>query len=117
MAKSSSGKSKTAVKNGANARKNGSFKISSEPVVHGKTEGDVHKYEVTRGEAPTPAFEDLGELPQTYGADHLYLIARDPHWLFTYWDVNWSAYSAAKMRGGEFRVYLKVATAKGKDES
>ena len=30
----------------------------------------------------------------------LYLVARDPHWLFSYWDVDWSRFTGAIMRGG-----------------
>jgi hypothetical protein len=33
-------------------------------------------------------FEDLGTLPAGYG--DMFLIARDPHWLFTYWDFDYS---------------------------
>jgi len=31
-------------------------------------------------------FEDLGTLPVGYG--EMFLIARDPHWLFAYWDFD-----------------------------
>lgn len=37
----------------------------------------------------TPAFEDLGSLPTTYNSQSLFLIARDPDWLFCYWDIDW----------------------------
>jgi hypothetical protein len=99
-------------------KKNGAFQISREPL------GDqpppdpaAHKYETTTGDRPpassasTPAFEDLGELPQSYGADTLFLIARDPHWLFAYWDVNWTAYQP---KNGTF--YLKLFKAGGAEE-
>jgi hypothetical protein len=35
-----------------------------------------------------PAFDDLGELPHGYGEDVIFLIAQEPHWLFTYWDID-----------------------------
>ncbi len=35
-------------------------------------------------------FEDLGALPAGYG--DMFLIARDPHWLFTYWDFDYSKF-------------------------
>ncbi len=91
------------------------FHISKEPVVHGRPEENVHKYEVgyeaESGESPAgaselPAFEDLGQLPASYGSQSLFLVARDPHWLFCYWDVDWSAYPPSRMRDG--RVLLKV---------
>src|ERR1700730_12718290 len=35
-------------------------------------------------------FEDLGPLPTGYG--EMFLIARDPHWLFTYWDFDYAKF-------------------------
>jgi len=34
--------------------------------------------------------EQLGELPSGYG--DMYVVARDPHWLFTYWDFDYSKF-------------------------
>ena len=31
---------------------------------------------------------DLGNLPRSYGEEVLFLVAQDPHWLFTYWDID-----------------------------
>jgi len=83
------------------------FTISSEPLV-GSDEvtsaasGPGSTGGISLAESfQTPAFEDLGPLPDTYHEDVLYLVARDPHWLFAYWDVNWTAVSAAK-------YYLKI---------
>ncbi len=42
-------------------------------------------------EEPPPAreaFDNLGELPHGYGEDTIFLIAQEPHWLFTYWDID-----------------------------
>jgi hypothetical protein len=39
-------------------------------------------------------FEDLGPLPTGYG--EMFLIARDPHWLFTYWDFDYSRFPASR---------------------
>jgi len=96
-------------------KKNGAFQISKEPL------GDqplpdptAHKYEPAREHmpaAPEPAFEDLGELPQSYGANTLFLIARDPHWLFAYWDIDWSPFTPAD---GKF--HLKLFTEDGAEE-
>ncbi|SRR5579862_17747 len=87
------------------------FQVSKEPVVRAKTEGDVHKYEAGPEiqHAPTPHYEDLGDLPLSYGEKTLYLIARDPHWLFCYWDVDWTQYPASLTRGGERKFSLKVS--------
>jgi hypothetical protein len=100
-------------------KKNGAFQISQEPL------GDpplpdpaAHKYETTREEIPepppiTPAFENLGELPQSYGDDTLFLIARDPHWLFSYWDIHWAPWQAKALDG---KFYLKLFTSGGSVE-
>jgi hypothetical protein len=97
-------------------KKNGTFQLSQEPL------GDpplpdpaAHKYEPAREEIPAapsaPAYEDLGELPQSYGSNTLFLIARDPHWLFAYWDVDWTPFPA---KDGKF--YLKLCKAGGAEE-
>jgi hypothetical protein len=39
-------------------------------------------------------FEDLGPLPTGYG--EMFLIARDPHWLFTYWDFDYSKFPTTR---------------------
>jgi hypothetical protein len=101
-------------------KKNGAFQISKEPL------GDqplpdptAHKFEPAREHLPTPAaaatpaYEDLGELPQTYGATTLFLIARDPHWLFAYWDIDWSTWFS---RAADGKFFLKLFNADGAEE-
>ena len=46
------------------------------------------------------------ELPHSYGVDTIFLIAQDPHWLFTYWDI-----AIAKHPGGP--TFLRCCTADG----
>src|SRR5438477_12497042 len=103
MAKTKTGK--TSTKRSAKSTPQGAFHVSSEPVVHGKTEGDVHKFDLTQGPAHEPAFESLGELPQSYGENTLFLIARDPHWLFSYWDIDWSGVPASATKDGERKIF------------
>jgi len=93
-----------------------SFNITSEPVVHGSLEGDVHKYEATTEVHEIGTQSELGELPTSYGEDTLFLVARDPSWLFCYWDVNWSRFQAADMKDSQYRIYLKTVKA-GTEES
>ncbi len=63
----------------------------------------------------SPCTEQLGELPRTYGEKTLYLIARDPHWLFTYWDFDWSEFPGSLMLNGESKFFLNVRC--GADET
>jgi hypothetical protein len=88
--------------------------VTAEPVVSAATGDDVHKYEAAV-EQPAGAVEPLGELPRSYGEDFLFLVARDPRWLFTYWDVDWSAHAHSKMRDG--KLFLKVTCADGGEVS
>ena len=32
--------------------------------------------------------DDLGSLPHSYGTNSIFLVAQEPHWLFTYWDID-----------------------------
>lgn len=33
-------------------------------------------------------FDNLGDLPHGYGLDTIFLVAQEPKWLFTYWDID-----------------------------
>ena len=98
-----------------NSGKKPAFQITKEPVVHGKPDENVHKYEATLGEpseseSEVPAFEDLGSLPSSYGSKSLFLVARDPQWLFCYWDIDWSEYPPSRLRDGKVLLKLHNAT-------
>lgn len=45
---------------------------------------------------PLPPMADLGELPRTYGTDAIFLVAQEPHWLFTYWDIDIALHPGGK---------------------
>ena len=38
--------------------------------------------------APDDLLSDLGCLPRSYGEEVMFLVAQDPHWLYTYWDID-----------------------------
>jgi len=100
-------------------KRNGAFQISPDPVIAGVEEVEAYKFDIGAkaqgGSAGTPAYEDLGDLPASYFEDTLFLVARDPRWLFSYWDFNWSKYPAGAFRGGVKQFYLKITTAAGAD--
>lgn len=92
------------------------FRIASDPVATPAADsqadnGVAHKYDVGAKEpepqqsAQAEAVEDLGELPSGYGLNRIYLVAKDPQWLFTYWDVDWAAH-ASLIRNGQ--VFLRL---------
>ena len=80
-------------KNGGETKKKSGFKLRETPVAHGQAEVPT----------PTPPSEtapvdidQLGELPQSYGSDTIFLVAQEPHWLFTYWDIDISRHPGGK---------------------
>lgn len=59
-----------------------SFVLSSQPVV------PLEQRLASPGSSTD--YENLGELPRSYGGAFLFAIARDPHTLFAYWDIDWA---------------------------
>ena len=55
-----------------------------------------------------PAYEFLGYLPESYGTKKLFLVARDPHILFAYWDLNKVQYQEAARAAHDGKVFLEV---------
>jgi hypothetical protein len=71
----------------------------------------AHKFEVTpKPPPPRQVFveEHLGELPEAYGSGRLFITARDPHWLFAYWDLNWQQMADYRGRSSDDRLLLRV---------
>jgi len=54
----------------------------------------------------TDLLDNLGTLPRSYGEELIFLVAQDPHWLFTYWDIDISRHP-----GGP--CFLRVEEASG----
>lgn len=50
------------------------------------------------------------DLPRSYGGETLFLVAQEPHWLFTYWDIDIS-----KHPGGA--TFLRVLRGDGRTET
>jgi hypothetical protein len=83
------------------------FRISTEPVVengHGE------------GAATAGAESDNAVLPTSYGTQALYLMARDPHSLFAYWDVDWREAFRDRMPRDR-KVHLRVMRSDGAEET
>jgi len=85
------------------ARTNGETAVS--------TELSTHKFDVTPGSPPPrQVFQDehLGELPDAYGTGRLFLTARDPHWLYAYWDLSWQQMADYRGQASDSRLLLRV---------
>ncbi len=62
--------------------------------------------------ARASAFASPAQLPETYGTGRLLLVARDPHHLYTHWDVSTNQLQAAGGTGQQhlaLRMHLTVA--------
>ncbi len=71
----------------------------------------AHKFDV----APKPVArkqvfieENLGDLPEAYGTGRLFLVSRDPHWLYAYWDLSWKQMADARSQAVDGRLVLRV---------
>lgn len=62
------------------------------------------------------AASEFDELPRVYGPPLLFAIPRDPHTIFTYWNVDWSDIFS-KGEPLDRQVYLRVRKGDGTDES
>ena len=75
-------------------------------------EHSAHKFDVTPAKTPPPKQvfheEHLGELPDSYGTGRLFLVARDPHWLFAYWDLSWQQMADYRGQASDGRLLLRV---------
>lgn len=51
--------------------------------------GPGQRYALGPSVPPTASWAETGgELPESYGTAKLWLTARDPHWLYAYWDLS-----------------------------
>jgi hypothetical protein len=76
-----------------------------------KAELSAHKFDVApTAKAPKQVFieENLGHLPESYGTGRLFLTARDPQWLFAYWDLTWQQLADYRGKSSDSRVVLRV---------
>jgi hypothetical protein len=79
-------------------------------VVHGTGQAEAMKFSIAE-KPQTQTFvreEYLGELPDGYGSDRLFLIGRDPNWIFLYWDLSPSKAGEIRSRSEDGRMRLQV---------
>lgn len=62
---------------------------------------------------PAPEFEDLGELPESYGTNRVYLVARDPYWFYAYWDISRERLAEAREAARDGQIFLQVCETNG----
>ncbi|HVF73213.1 MAG TPA: DUF4912 domain-containing protein [Chthoniobacterales bacterium] len=82
------------------------FVLSNDPVV----------LEQERHSDSLSDYENLGELPHSYGDAFLFAIARDPHSIYAYWDTDWAPLFG-DMPPADQKVCLRVLWHEGIEES
>jgi hypothetical protein len=75
-------------------------RVTPDPVQAGETQGEKSKRQAPVEPSDKLKYEDLGPLPTGYG--EMFLIARDPHWLFAYWDFDYSKFPTPR------KLFLEV---------
>ncbi len=82
-------------KNGGGAKKKSGVKLREKPATQSASETPEPPSPSSEA-TPSLDIDQLGELPQSYGSDTIFLIAQEPHWLFTYWDIDISRHPGGK---------------------
>src|ERR1700736_3424046 len=72
------------------SKKKSGLRMTPDTTQSEKSPGQGSKSKAPVEPAEKLKFEDLGPLPTGYG--EMFLIARDPHWLFTYWDFDYAKF-------------------------
>ncbi len=72
----------------------------------------AHKFVLAPVKTPPPKQifheEHLGELPDSYGTGRLFIVARDPRWLFAYWDLSWQQMADYRGQASDGRLLLRL---------
>jgi len=94
------------------ARKSKATKSDEKPVSSADAAAvAAHKFDVSpKVKAPKRRFADesLGELPESYGTGKVFLVARDPNWLYAYWDLTGQQMADARKRASDGRLLLRL---------
>jgi hypothetical protein len=85
------------------------FVLSNRPIV------PLESREQSAHGAPRD-YENLGELPRSYGRSVLFGIARDPHMLFAYWEIDWQS-ALGNKPPADRKVHLRVISDDGSEET
>ena len=78
---------------------------------HSSQEHSAHKFDISPAQSPPRQVfheEHLGELPDAYGTGRFFLTARDPHWLYVYWDLSWQQMADFRGQAADGRLLLRI---------
>jgi hypothetical protein len=85
------------------------FRVGAEPDESGQNRS---RFEANEPSVEKRRIDELGELPSGYG--QMFIVARDPHWLFTYWDYDYAAFPEKRQlllqvfRGQELETTIEI---------
>lgn len=81
----------------------------SEKPIHGTGEVEVSKYDM--GDMSNRRFveEALGTLPDSYDIDTIYVVPRDPEWIFCYWDISRDTLRHYLTQSVDNKLYIKIS--------
>ncbi|MFZ5802913.1 MAG: DUF4912 domain-containing protein [Candidatus Omnitrophota bacterium] len=69
-----------------------------------------HEFAVSPAQQIWP--EQSQDLPSNYGDNHIYLLVRDPHWIYAYWEIqhdrHWQALQQLGGNWDEVKTLLRV---------
>ncbi len=76
--------------------------------VHGTGEVEPSKFDM--GDMSRRKFveEALGTLPESYDIDTIYVVPRDPEWIFCYWDLSKETVKHYLTQSLDNRLYIKI---------
>lgn len=69
------------------SKSEGGFRVKHDPLPGEETAFSGGESN-TNAEGPSSGIDELSELPRSYGSNLIFLVAQEPHWLFTYWDID-----------------------------
>jgi hypothetical protein len=85
------------------------FRVSAEPEETGQNRS---RFKTSEPTVENRQIDESGELPSGYG--QMFIVARDPHWLFTYWDFDYAAFPEKRrlllqvFRGPELEAAIEI---------
>ncbi len=57
--------------------------------------------------------DNLGELAESYGTRRIFALARDPEWVFVYWDWSWEQLDQLRHSTPEHKVFVRLLSDNG----
>lgn len=75
-------------------------RLSSREIIVEKEKDTLRKDTLKREGKPTVDLQDYAELPASYNSTNLTLMARDPYWIYAYWEIASAAIETLKNKLG-----------------